>query len=549
MRRASLPPARTAAALLRRASPLSPPLRLPRRRPRPPPPPPPSPLDLRHPHDAYPVARALRRTIHAHLGPTNSGKTHAALAALSSARTGVYLGPLRLLAHEVAARLGVPCDVRTGHGVTRADGARHAACTVEMACLATRVDVAVLDEVQLLAHPERGWAWTRALLGLPAAQLHVCGSDDALPLLRTLAAACGDALLLHPHARLAPLRVRRASLRSDLSRVRPGDCVVAFSRRELFALRRQIEARASLRCSLLYGALPPAAREAQARRFHAARARVLVASDAVGMGLNLAIGRVVFASLHRFDGAARVPLDAAAVRQIGGRAGRYASRYASGEVACLHAADVPLLRAAMGEAPPPLRAAGLAPSFEQLAALAAACARGTPFSRLLAAFADGARLDPLYFCCGLEAPQLLAELVDDLPPFLPAAPLTPQTPLDARDPLHAEAFVQWAGALAAGSTARIGGRPLLRPPVREEELHALESYYKVLDAYVWLSVRFAHAFTEEIAEEARREQRKCSKLISLGLDSLGARPARPVRKLLHARPHGTMKRRRRSSCS
>lgn len=140
--------------------------------------------------------------LHAHLGPTNSGKTHAALKALRSARSGVYCGPLRLLAWEVRDELsagGLPCSLVTGQERHEEPGARHTACTVEMASTRAPVDVAVIDEVQMLAHPERGWAWSRALLGLRADAVHVCGSADALPLLRSLAAACGDTLVEHEY--------------------------------------------------------------------------------------------------------------------------------------------------------------------------------------------------------------------------------------------------------------------------------------------------------------------------------------------------------------
>mgnify|MGYP007078157577 CR=1 FL=1 len=83
----------------------------------------------------------------------------------------------------------------------------------------------------MIADPERGWAWSRGLLGIPARDLHLCGSADSLPLIRALVAACGDELILHEYDRLAPLHVLPRSLGSRLSSVRPGDCVVDFSRK------------------------------------------------------------------------------------------------------------------------------------------------------------------------------------------------------------------------------------------------------------------------------------------------------------------------------
>ena len=226
-------------------------------------------VDLRLPHEMYPAARAVRRTVHAHLGPTNSGKTHAAIEALRAAESGVYCGPLRLLAWEIHDRLGslgVPCTLRTGQETREVVGAQHTSCTIEMCALHEPLDVGVLDEIQMLSHPERGWAWSRALLGLPARELHVCGSADALPLLRTLVERCGDKLVLHEYERLTPLDVSEGSLRGDLRRVEAGDCVVAFSRREIFQLKQQVEVDTGLKCGVIYGSLPPETRREQARQ-------------------------------------------------------------------------------------------------------------------------------------------------------------------------------------------------------------------------------------------------------------------------------------------
>jgi ATP-dependent RNA helicase SUPV3L1/SUV3 len=381
-----------------------------------------------------------------HAGPTNSGKTHAALAALASARSGAYAGPLRLLAHEVGERLnsaGCRCDVLTGQEQLRVAGARHVAATVEMLGAAAGagagagaggapLDVAVLDEVQMIGDQTRGWAWTRALLGLRARELHLCGDPAAEPLVRSLlrrqqarqrewqalrgraapaAEPAQDSLEVRPYRRLAPLEVARSAVGS-LGELRRGDCLVAFGRAQLFDYKREIERRTGLRVGLLYGALPPAVRREQARRFNggadeaalrrggsggggggSARSAlggapappgtpfaprkatdVLVATDAIGMGLNLSIRRVIFASTSKFDGRSRRRLTVGELKQIGGRAGRGAG--VAGVVSSLDARDLPLLQHALsGHTPtPPVARAGLMPSAEQLEQFAAALA-------------------------------------------------------------------------------------------------------------------------------------------------------------------------------
>lgn len=252
--------------------------------------------DLRYPTEWYPATRAVQRTIHLHVGPTNSGKTYHALQRLEQAGSGVYAGPLRLLAHEVYARLnakGKPCDLVTGDErilkSSPANGPSMKSCTVEMIPLNTDFDVAVVDEIQMIGHDQRGWAWTQALLGLKAKEVHLCGEERAVPLIRELVASMGDKLVIHNYRRLSPLKTMSTSLRGSLSDLRKGDCVVVFSRLGIHATKADIERATGRRVAIVYGSLPPEIRAQQARLFNDPESDydVLVASDAIGMGLNL----------------------------------------------------------------------------------------------------------------------------------------------------------------------------------------------------------------------------------------------------------------------
>ena len=226
----------------------------------------------------YPAARAARRRIILHVGPPNSGKTHAALAALVAANSGTYCAPLRLLAWEAAERVsaaGTPCSLLTGQERRTVAGAQHVACTVEMADLSQPVDVAVIDEVQLLCDARRGWAFTRALLGVPARELHLCGDPAAEHLVSCIAADAGEVVEVVRYARLLPLVAAKAPL-AELRDVRGGDALVAFSRREVHALRAAVEQDSAERCCILYGGLPPAVRASQATQFNAPRSGCVV---------------------------------------------------------------------------------------------------------------------------------------------------------------------------------------------------------------------------------------------------------------------------------
>ena len=252
-------------------------------------------LDLRYPTEWYLLTRSMQREIHLHVGPTNSGKTYHALKRLEDAGNGIYAGPLRLLAHEVYSRFinkGMPCDLVTGDDVRRADPEVQAPLsshTVEMVDCSKIVDVAVIDEIQMIANEERGWAWTRALLGTRAKELHLCGETRVVPLIRELAASMGDTLHIHHYDRLNPLKAMNKSLRGNLQGLRRGDCIVSFSVIGIHAMKKAIEMDTGRRVAIIYGSLPPEIRAQQAALFNNPNNDYdfLVASDAIGMGLNL----------------------------------------------------------------------------------------------------------------------------------------------------------------------------------------------------------------------------------------------------------------------
>ena len=248
--------------------------------------------DLRYPTEWYPGTRTVQRKIVLHVGPTNSGKTYHALQRLEQAKSGIYAGPLRLLAHEVYTRLnakGRMCDLVTGDERASHEGAELKSCTVEMVPLNSDVEVAVIDEIQMIGNKERGWAWTQALLGLKAKEIHLCGEERTVPLIRELVASIGDEIEVHTYQRLSPLKAMSTSLGGNLSNLRRGDCVVVFSRVGIYAMKKDIERTLKRRVAVVYGSLPPEVRAQQARLFNDPDNDydILVASDAIGMGLNL----------------------------------------------------------------------------------------------------------------------------------------------------------------------------------------------------------------------------------------------------------------------
>ncbi len=276
------------------------------------------------PEKQYPEARAMKRQFILHVGPTNSGKTYEALQRLKQAYHGIYLGPLRLLALEVYDRMmadGIPCDMITGEEIILTKNSFVQASTVEILDIRETYDIAVIDEAQMVADENRGSFWTRAILGIRAKEVHVCCSGTARDLLVKMLKRCGDEIEIVSHERNT--RLVFVPERYDMSKdVEPGDALIAFSKKNVLAIAAALESR-GIRASVIYGNLPPQTRQEQVRLFTEGVSKVVVATDAIGMGINLPIRRVVFMNTTKFDGVGKRRVLAEEIRQIAGRAGRY----------------------------------------------------------------------------------------------------------------------------------------------------------------------------------------------------------------------------------
>ena len=481
-------------------------------------------MDMRNPASWYPLARSMRREITLHVGPTNSGKTYSAMQRLKGAGSGVYCAPLRLLAWEISESMnkdGVPCTLITGQEHKEAPNAMHTSCTVEMSDLSRVMDCAVIDEVQLLSDPHRGYAYTRALLGLPALELHLCGDPRVVPLVKKIVQSTGDLLVIKEYERLSPLEVSDDVVK-NVKKVRKGDAFVAFSRTAVYRLKRDLETRSNLKACVIYGGLPPETRSRQAQLFNTPDSGydVLIASDAIGMGLNLNIKRVVFTTMRKFDGNDLRALEPPETRQIAGRAGRYGLNYAdAGTVTTSKKADFPLLAAALEGDLKPLEHAGLSPTIEQVEEYCS-LRPGAGLVDALQALTNSAKLASHFRMRNMEDSIAVAQLLAKLPLTLEDHFLFSIAPVDVRDAMVAAAVVKFARTFC--SHGRVGVRLISLPPARTptgpDELQKLESAHKCLDLYLWLARRLPQAFPEEELASAYRSATATA--ISAGLQYL-----------------------------
>ena len=267
------------------------------------------------------MTRSSTNPVTAVLGPTNTGKTHLAIERMAAHSSGIIGFPLRLLAREVYDRLVAlkgPKEVALVTGEERIvpPGARWFLCTAESMPLDREVSFVALDEGQLGADPERGHVFTdRILRARGRDETMILGSDSLRPVLRKLV----------PEAEIVT-RPRFSTLSyagaKKLSRLPKRSAIVAFSAEEVYAVA---EALRRLRggAAVVMGALSPRTRNAQVAMFQAGEVDYLVATDAIGMGLNLDVHHVAFASLNKFDGRRQRRLTVAEMAQIAGRAGRH----------------------------------------------------------------------------------------------------------------------------------------------------------------------------------------------------------------------------------
>lgn len=255
------------------------------------------------------------------LGPTNTGKTHLAMERLMGHQTGMVGFPLRLLAREnyervVKVKGAASVALITGEEKIIPRTARYFICTVESMPLDRPVAFLAVDEIQLAADPERGHVFTdRLLRARGLSETMFMGSDTAARWIRSLVP--GAEFLDRP--RLSTLSYSGAK---KITRLPPRSAVVAFSATDVYAIADLIR-RQRGGAAIVMGALSPRTRNAQVELYQSGEVDYLVATDAIGMGLNMDVRHVAFASLRKFDGRVPRPLTKAEIGQIAGRAGRH----------------------------------------------------------------------------------------------------------------------------------------------------------------------------------------------------------------------------------
>jgi hypothetical protein len=468
----------------------------------------------------YPLARSIKRQLVLYVGPTNSGKTWRSLNDLVQAESGAYLAPLRLLALEGQEELekrGKATSFVTGEERDLRPDAKFVSSTIEMLNVEVPVGAVVVDEVQMLADERRGWAWLAAVVGAPAQRVIMTGSPDCVAMIKDLANYLGEELTIHECTRHNELRVAPSPMR--LREVRRGMAIVCFSRREVLRIKTMIQENSNHKVAVVYGNLSPQARREEARRFQSGEADILVATDAIAMGLNLPISEVLFYATEKFNGDEMVELTASEIRQIGGRAGRYGFAQ-FGVVNALTSESLELIRQAIqGESvmlPPTYY---VAPGHNHIRIIGEVLNTGS-LERILTFFDRAIEFsDPRFLRSNIDDLSYLSSFVDARLPFLDCTqrltiacapvPIRSEKVLDwflnrmlpqFKDPNDPDPISDELGELLDAS-------PYFDVGVAKSqfELRDAEDYLKTLTVYAWLAYRYPEVFTRIQDCEDRRD--------------------------------------------
>jgi len=290
-----------------------------------------------------------------------------------------------------------------------------------------------------------------------------------------------------------------------------GDCIVCFSRAELLYIAKQLEKK-HIPCAIVYGALPPHTKLSQAARFNdpSDPVKVLIATDAIGMGLNLNIKRVVFNSLIR----ANQLLPTYAALQIAGRAGRYGTTHSEGIVTTMRQEDLGVLNDILRQPVKDITSAGISPTYEQIEMFSNFIPNAS-FVDILDIFIQFCSTSDEFFLCSIEQVRGLAEAIDSYELPLKVRYTFCTVPLKSDQKRSVTVFKKMAKRFSSGEplTEEWFAQTLAwppEPPKTPAEIQLLEEVFDVLNAYLWLGYRY-----EEMFPDMEAVQRMCKEIVDL----------------------------------
>jgi ATP-dependent RNA helicase SUPV3L1/SUV3 len=368
----------------------------------------------------------------------------------------------------------------------------HISSTIEMLNISVDVDVCVIDEIQMIDDRDRGWAWANALIGAPAKTVVLTGSQNAIDAVTKLCEYLEEPLEVIHFERMNPLSVMKYPV--SLRKIEKQSAVVAFSRREVLSLKQQLSER--YRVSVVYGNLSPEVRREEARRFREGESDILVATDAIAMGLNLPIRTLLFARDNKFDGLRRRELTPSEVQQIAGRAGRYGI-HENGFVGAIDDSTLSTVSTLMNAALPDIEMPFAVMAGLDLVMLTGEILETENLMEILSFFAENMEFDGPFVAANIESMLEVAAIVDEYSLDLKTKYHLSCAPASISSPYIESAFHRYIRNIESTT-------PVLYIPPRDlpafaqtnDMLLNAEDRVREISLYLWLSFKFPEYFKD-----------------------------------------------------
>ena len=458
----------------------------------------------------FPIARSMQRKLILHIGPTNSGKTYQAMEHLKNADTGYYLAPLRLLAlegYETLKAQGIESSLITGEEQILDDEATHISSTIEMMNYDVDVDVCVIDEVQMIDDRDRGWAWANAIIGAPAKEVIMTGSINVKDAIIALAEYLGEELEIIEFERKNPLELLESP--THPKDVEAASAIIAFSRKDVLRLKEKFSK--DFEVSVVYGNLSPEVRREEARRFRDGETQILVATDAIAMGMNLPIRTILFSKAEKFDGIMQRNLFPSEVQQIAGRAGRY-GLHENGYVGALHADALKIVKKNFTKS-----AKEISIPFKVMAnlehiKLVSTILEENSLEEILYFFIKNMVFDGPFYAASLDDMLEASRIVDSYNLDIATKYHLACAPLTLKSGYIISAYERYINALEKKEPVYYHAPKLTGAYAQtSQELLLAEDMVKEISLYLWLSYRFNDYFVDE--DKARKYRGVLNKYI------------------------------------
>lgn len=352
----------------------------------------------------------------------------------------------------------------------------------------------------MISDRDRGWAWANALIGAPAKKVILTGSSNALLAVKELCTYLGETLEIVTFERKNELEMMKYPV--SMRKIEPQTAVVAFSRRDVLSLKQQLSEK--YRVSVVYGNLSPEVRREEARRFREGESEILVATDAIAMGLNLPIKTILFAKDNKFDGLRRRELLPTEVVQIAGRAGRYGFEE-KGFVGALDENALKTINKAFHSPLPDIALPVSVMASLEHVMLIGEILETNNITTILGFFADNMEFDGPFIAANIDSMLEIAAIVDEYTLDLKTRFYLSCAPASISSPYIESVFHRYIRQIEAG------GKVLYIPPrdlpafaQTNDMLLNAEDRVREISLYLWLSFKFPDIFQDtQKALEAR----------------------------------------------